>query len=159
MARKAHYRPFAPENTRYVTDAVADDGCAMILKASQPSGGGVGQALDGQRLVAAAYAGAPPSGTKFLGVALNQVKNVDLSTYPRSSFKPTDTNVGEPVAIGEWCEVWTNKITGTPALEGDAYLAADSTFGTASVNGNGVVGKWKSTKDSDGYALLQVKAF
>ena len=155
MALKPDRKVFA-ENIRWKSEAAVTAGAALTT-GTQPSGAGVGQATNLAAPVARMYTGAPATGTKFVGIAMDDVVNFDTAVTPRTSYPPTTRKVGEPFLVGESVEVWTNMITGTPALEGDAYLAADSTFGTTAVNGNGVVGKWKSTKDADGYALLQVK--
>ncbi len=84
------------------------------------------------------------------------VINYDPTLVPRSVLRPSQQFVGENVLVAEIAEVWTNEITGTPTLHGDAFLATGSTFGTVTVNANPVVGKWMSTKDSGGYALLLV---
>ena len=156
MALKADRRMLAPENIRYVSENAITEGAAVIL-GTQGTGDGVGQALNEAAVVAKSYAGAPPSGTKFLGVSLDEVRVIDTSVTPRTSYPTTTRKVGEPFAVAEYAELWTNMIVGNPAIEGDAFLAADSKFGTASVNSNPVVGKWKSTKDANGYALLRIK--
>lgn len=155
MALKPNRTVFA-ENLRWKSEAAVTAGAALTT-GTQPSGAGVGDAVNLAAPVAKMYSGAPASGTKFVGVSMDDVVAFDTTVTPRTSYPPTTRKVGEPFLVGEYVEVWTNMITGTPALEGDAYLAADSTFGVTSVNSNGVVGKWKSTKDADGYALLQVK--
>lgn len=155
MALKADRRVFA-ENIRYISDAAVTKGAALTTGA-QPSGAGVGQATNEAAPVAAMYTGAPPSGTKFVGLSLDAVVAIDTTVTPRTSYPVTTRKVGEPFCVLESGEVWTNMITGTPALFGDAYLATASTFGTAAVNGNAAVGKWMSTKDTNGYALLQIR--
>jgi hypothetical protein len=156
MALKADRRMLSPENIRCVSENAIVKGAAVIL-GTQGTGDGVGQALNEAAVVVKSYSGSPPSGTKFMGVSLDDVVPIDTTVTPRTSYPPTTRLVGEPLAIAENAELWTNMIVGTPTLEGDAYLAADSKFGVTSVNSNGVVGKWKSTKDTNGYALLQVK--
>lgn len=156
MAIKADMR-LVMHNIKYKSDAAIRAGSAVIFK-TQTSPGGQGQGINEKATVVTNYAGAPPSGTKCVGVAINDVISTYADTLPRTLLRPSQQFVGEPVLIGEIAEVWTNEITGTPAQLGDAYLAAGSTFGTTSVNSNPVVGKWMTTKDTDGYALLFVNA-
>lgn len=157
MALKSTRRVVLENPTRYKTDAVVAQGSALVLKTSQPSGAGVGEATNDERIVAVNYSGAPASGSKFLGVALDEVISLDLSKYTRQTTKTTTRVIGETLNVGEIVEVWTNKVTGTPTPMTDAFLAADSTFGTVSVNSNPAVGKWMSSKDADGYALILIK--
>ena len=173
MALKANQK-INSQTTRYVTSTGAGysplmsgstsstifAGSAVILAATQPgvpSGQGSGQAVNDQALVAMAYVGAPASGTKFLGVSHSEVKNYDLTKVPRSVLRPTEQVVGEPILIGNDVEVWTDRVTGIPVPQGDLFLAADSTFGVAAVNGNPVIGKWLTGKDAGGFAMISVK--
>jgi hypothetical protein len=156
MALKPTRRPLAPENHRFVLAGPAEQGAALILGV-QPSGAAVGVAHNEAAPVATTYVGAPPSGAKFVGVALDNVVNFDPSRTPRTSFPPTTRRPGEPVAVAEYYELHTNMVVGNPTAETPAFLAADSKFGTTAVSGLPAVGTWKSAKDADGYALLQIK--
>ncbi len=157
MAIKADMR-LVMHNIKYKSDAAIRAGSAVIFK-TQTGSGGVGQGINEKATIVTNYTGAPASGSKCVGVALNEVISTYADTLPRTLLRPTQQFVGEPVLIGEIVELWTNEITGTPAQLAPAYLATGSTFGTTSVNSNPQVGTWMTTVDTDGYALLLVNVF
>lgn len=172
MALKSNQK-INSETTRYATHSSLSPlmagsttttifaGAAVILAPTQPTGlggtQGSGQAINGDALICMAYTGSPASGVGFLGVCRTEVKNWDLTKVPRTVLRPTEAVIGEPVLIGNDCEVWTDQITGVPTPGAAAYLATGSTFGISAVNGNPSIGKWLTFKDAAGFALLSIK--
>lgn len=143
-------------NIRHICDTTGEAGVLMILKASQPSGRGVGQGINDSAPVAVPCTGTPASGARVLGVLLDDVKGIDPATQHRN-FQRTDQLVGENVAI--LCDGWvrTNKISGTPAAGDTAYIGTDGAFANSQTNSIPAVGKFDTSKDTDGFAIVTVK--
>lgn len=154
------YRPFGPVAIRK-SDAAVTRFKAVIHKAAQPDGAASGQNVGDQMAVAAMYSGTPASGSKFVGIALADVIDANLTQRPRSGLKPSTQVVGEPFPIGQFCEllVPSTVVTGTPTPNAPAYLGANSTFAVTNPNEDlPAVGTFQTAPDADGNVLLLVKA-
>ncbi len=102
MAIKADMR-LVMHNIKYKSDAAIRAGSAVIFK-TQTGSGGVGQGINEKATIVTNYTGAPASGSKCVGVALNEVISTYADTLPRTLLRPTQQFVGEPVLIGEIVE-------------------------------------------------------
>lgn len=142
-------------NPDFICDVAAEAGQVLIIKATQPSGRGVGQAINDAAPVAT-LSSSPPSGTVVAGLLLTDVQDIDEAVQHRNYQKVTQVK-NENACLLTNGYVWTNKITGTPAIGGAAYLAANGTLGTSQTNSIPAVGEWKSSKDTDGYAKVYIK--
>lgn len=137
-----------------VTDAAAEAGRIAVLKASSGRAVGAGYG-DAQKLVAQ-VSGTPASGTRVVGVFLDDVVSLDQTRQHRN-FQKTQQVVGEPVALLTDGWVVTNAIVGTPAAGDTAYLGADSKFANSQTNSIPAVGYFETAADADGYAKVVVK--
>jgi fructose-1,6-bisphosphatase/sedoheptulose 1,7-bisphosphatase-like protein len=100
-----------------------------------------------------AYAAAA-SGSKPIGVLLNDVVNIDL-TRQHINWHKDEVQLGGKVTLLRQGQVTTNKVTGSPAAGVDAYVGASGLIGTSSTNAV-KIGTFLSSVDADGYAKLSV---
>lgn len=114
--------------------------------------GGSGVSMDDAGAVVA-YASVA-SGSKPVGVLLNDVVNIDL-TRQHINWHKDEVQLGGKVTLLRQGQVTTNKVTGSPAAGVDAYVGASGLVGTSSTNAV-KIGQFLSTTDSDGYAKLSV---
>ena len=104
---------------------------------------------------------ASPSGMVPVGMLLADVVSLDLSKYARNVYKNEQVS-GEKVPLATKGWLVTDKIYGTPAIGGTAYLgysgylSPTSTDGNESDEGNAVVGKFLSTLDENNYARVAI---
>ena len=143
-------------NIRHICDTSGEAGTLMQVKASQPTGRGVGQGINGSAPVAVPVTGTPASGIRILGVLIDDVVSIDPVKQHRNTQR-TDQLVGENVCIITDGFVRTNKITGTPAAGDTAYVGANGTFANSQTNSIPAVGKFETAKDTDGFAVVTVK--
>lgn len=115
---------------------------------------GVGVSMDDANAVVE-YA-ATVSGSKPLGVLLNDVVNLDL-TRQHINWHKDEVQVGGKVTVLRQGQVTTNMIvsTATPVAGSDAYVGVSGLIGTSSTN-SVKIGQFLSGKDSDGYAKVSV---
>ncbi len=139
-----------------VAAAVVEAGSAVVYS-TQSGATGTGDGHNEKAPLVGVYAGATPVGTKFAGIAQDDVVNVDLSVTPRYALKDTDRVLNETFLIGEWGEWQTNKVTGSPVAGDIAYLTAGSCFGPTQVGVIPAVGVFKTAKDADGYATILIQ--
>jgi len=114
---------------------------------------GSGAAMDSSSSVATVAAEA--SGSKPLGILLNDVVNID-QTRQHINWHKDEVQQGSKVTILTKGFVVTDQIDGTPTAGQVAYIAdsgkiSGSQDGTASA-----IGKFLSTKDADGYAKVSI---
>lgn len=143
-------------NIRHICDTTGEAGTLMQLKTSQPTGRAVGQGINDQAPVAIPVTGTPASGTKILGVLLDDVKGIDPVTQHRN-FQRTDQLTGENVCILTDGFVRTNKIVSTPSAGDIAYVGANGAFSASQTNSIPAVGRFETSKDTDGYAIVVIK--
>lgn len=115
---------------------------------------GVGVSMDDGNAVVA-YA-ATVSGSKPVGVLLNDVVNLDL-TRQHINWHKDETQVGGKVTLLRNGQVTTNMLVAgtTPSAGADAYVGASGYIGTSSTNAV-KIGQFLSAKDTDGYAKVSV---
>ncbi len=115
---------------------------------------GVGISMDDGNAVVA-YAAAV-SGSKPVGVLLNDVVNLDL-TRQHINWHKDETQVGGKVTLLRQGQVTTNMLVAgtTPSAGADAYVGASGYIGTSSTNAV-KIGQFLSAKDTDGYAKVSV---
>jgi hypothetical protein len=116
------------------------------------STGGSGVSMDDASAVVA-YAAAA-SGSKPVGVLLNDVVNLDL-TRQHINWHKDEVQVGGKVTLLRQGQVTTNKVAGSPAAGVDAYVGASGLIGTSSTNAV-KIGQFLSAVDADGYAKVSV---
>ncbi len=126
---------------------------------------GSGAALDqSSSLVATPTGGATPtasvSGKKPVGLLLNDMVNNDLTRTHGNWHKDEQQIAGKVTLLVEgW--VVTNKVSGTPTAGDPAYFNASGELTpTNPSNGSGTwpsaVGTFRSAKDADGYAKVEI---
>jgi hypothetical protein len=115
---------------------------------------GSGVAMDDANAVVA-YA-ATVSGSKPLGILLNDVVNLDL-TRQHINWHKDEVQLGGKVSLLRQGQVTTNMLVAaiTPAAGVDAYVGASGLIGTSSTN-SVKIGTFLGSKDSDGYVKLSV---
>lgn len=115
---------------------------------------GVGVSMDDGNAVVA-YA-AVVSGSKPVGVLLNDVVNLDL-TRQHINWHKDETQVGGKVTLLRNGQVTTNSLVAgtTPSAGADAYVGVSGLIGTSSTNAF-KIGQFLSAKDTDGYAKVSV---
>jgi hypothetical protein len=115
---------------------------------------GSGVSMDDANAVVA-YA-ATVSGSKPLGILLNDVVNYDL-TRQHINWHKDEVQVGGKVALLRQGQVTTNMVVGnaSPSAGVDAYVGVSGLVGTSSSN-SVKIGQFLSSKDADGYVKLSV---
>lgn len=115
---------------------------------------GVGISMDDGNAVVA-YA-ATVSGSKPVGVLLNDVVNLDL-TRQHINWHKDETQVGGKVTLLRQGQVTTNMLVSdaVPSAGADAYVGVSGLIGTSSTNAV-KIGQFLSAKDTDGYAKVSV---
>lgn len=103
-----------------------------------------------------AYPTGVVSGTKPAGVLLNDVVNLDL-TRQHLNWHKDEMQVGGKVTLLRQGQVSTNMVaTGqTPSAGVDAYYDGNGLFTTVSTDST-KVGRFLSSKDSDGYVKVDI---
>jgi hypothetical protein len=123
------------------------------------STGGSGVAMDDASAVVAYVAAA--SGSKPVGVLLNDVVNLDL-TRQHINWHRDEVQQGGKVTLLQVGQVTTDWVTGDPAAGDSAYVGASGYFSSTAPtdddteNENYRVGRFLSSKDSDGYVKVAV---
>lgn len=124
------------------------------------STGGSGAAMD-QSQALVTYS-ANPSGKRAVGLLLEDMVNYDL-TRQHANFYRDEMQQGGKVALMQKGWAVTNSLVGTPTIGDYAVLDNSGNLGVitiANYTPNGVnkpyVGYWKSVKDEDGYAKVQI---
>lgn len=141
---------------RYISEAAMEAGICVVVKSSQPTGRGVSPGYNDAAPVAVKVSGTPASGTRPIGMLLDNVVSIDPTKQHRN-YQRVESLIGEPMCVltDGWCR--TNMITGTPAAGDPAYLGVDSTFDTTQRNSIPAVGKFVTAKGTDGFAIVSVK--
>lgn len=114
--------------------------------------GGSGIAMDDANAVVS-YA-AVASGSKPIGILLNDVVNIDL-TRQHINWHRDEVQLGGKVTLLRQGQVSTNKVAGSPAAGVDAYVGASGLIGTSSTNAV-KIGQFLSAVDADGFAKVSV---
>jgi len=153
--------------------ATAERGTVVILSA-----GGSGAAMDDSAALVTYPTKAFGSGEYPIGILMNDVVSGDL-TKTHINYQKDEVQTGGKVTICRRGTVLTNMFAGSPTAGQAAYIGSTATDGklTGITLGNGSaplmftnafsptgggtsvvtrVGTWLSSKDSDGYAKLDV---
>jgi hypothetical protein len=141
------------DELRYFMNQVSDNGVIVSLSTA-----GSGVAMDAAlNLVTVA---ANSSGAKPVGLLLDEVVNIDQTRFHINEHK-RQANVGNKVAIMQKGWATTNAVL--TATAGTAAVLASSGYVTNATDTNGLgnvtqpkVGKFKTNKDEDGFAVLYV---
>jgi hypothetical protein len=121
--------------------------------------GGSGVAMDDANAVVTYVTAA--SGAKPVGVLLNDVVNLDL-TRQHINWHKDEVQVGGKVTLLQVGQVTTDKVTGTINPGQTAYVGASGLFtatpptDSLTEDANYRVGKFLSSRDSDGYVKVAV---
>jgi hypothetical protein len=115
---------------------------------------GSGVSMDDANAVVAYVAAV--SGTRPIGVLLNDVVNLDL-TRQHINWHKDEVQVGGKVTLLRIGQVTTDRLVGgiTPTAGTPAYVGANGLIGTSSTN-SVQIGTFLSGKDADGYAKVSV---
>ncbi len=127
-------------------------GVGLIIKTSG-SGVAIGDSAGKADLAA------DPSGSKFAGLLMNDVVNVDQTRYHRN-FHKDETMISERCTLMRKGKITTDKVTGSPSPGDPAYLVANGVFSPTRSATGGIVaspfaGEFKSLKDADGFATIE----
>lgn len=133
----------------YFMNSVAERGGIVSLSGT----GGSGAAMDQSANLVAEVAN--PSGSKPVGVLLQDVVNIDLTRQHLNHFK-NEVQKGGKVAVLRQGYVVTNKIQGTPTAGSPAYVGHSGLISATNVGSATVIGEFRSSKDQDGYAKVEV---
>jgi hypothetical protein len=134
----------------YFMDTVAERGGVVVHTTS-----GSGASLDDGNAVVA-YPTGVVSGTKPAGLLLNDVVNLDL-TRQHINWYRDEVQVGGKVTLLRQGQVTTDMVASgqTPTAGIDAYYDVTGKFTTVSTNST-KVGRFLSSKDSDGYVKVDI---
>jgi hypothetical protein len=148
MALKPHRIETLTDISFFMNTTAERGGIASVVTA------GSGQSLD-DALAVVGYV-ATVSGTKPIGVLLNDVVNLDL-TRQHINWHKDEMQVGGKVTLLRQGQVTTNSLLPgtTPTAGTPAYVGASGLIGTSSTNAV-QIGSFLSSKDADGYAKLSV---
>jgi hypothetical protein len=115
---------------------------------------GSGVAMDDANAVVA-YAAAA-SGSKPVGVLLNDVVNLDL-TRQHINWHKDEVQIGGKVTVLRVGQVTTDRLVSgiSPTTGSDAYVGASGLIGTSSTNAV-KIGQFLGSVDADGYAKVSV---
>ncbi len=115
---------------------------------------GSGVSMDDANAVVAYVAAV--SGTRPIGVLLNDVVNLDL-TRQHINWHKDEVQVGGKVTLLRVGQVTTDRLVSgiTPTAGTPAYVGASGLIGTTSTNAV-QIGTFLSGKDADGYAKVSV---
>ena len=99
---------------------------------------------------------ASPSGTVPAGVLLNDVVNLDL-TRQHINWHKDEVQIGSKVTVLRQGQVTTDMVVSedSPAAGNNAYYGVNGLFSTSSTN-SVKVGRFLSSKDSDGYVKVDI---
>ena len=124
------------------------------------SSGGSGVSMDDANAKVTAR-NATASGSKPVGVLLNDVVNLDL-TRQHINFHQDEVQKGSKVTLLQIGQITTNNISGTPAAGDPAYLGVSGVFSNAAVSDSNQendyyrVGRFLSGKDQNSFAKVAV---
>lgn len=149
MALKPDRKYTDGTDIHYFMNETAERG---IIVVHDTTTSGVGAAMDDGNAVVKVPTGA--SGTPA-GLLLNDVVNLDL-TRQHINWHQDEVQLGGKVTVLTHGWVVTDQIVSgeTPTAGDAAYFAASGELSTTSTSDQ--VGKWLSSKDSDGYAKVEI---
>lgn len=138
------------QNISYTCSNAAERGVVLVLSTS---GSGISQGDS----AGIATLSTSASGTKPLGILMNDVVSLDETLYHRNFHKDT-TKTGERCTLLKKGTVTTNKVTGTPAVNDVAYLTSNGvlTPTNAGAAATPPVGVFDSILDENGYAKVSI---
>jgi len=155
MALKADRHELQTDISFFMDEVASRGGIACL------STGGSGAALD-QSAALVTYSAAAASGAIPVGLLLNEMVNIDL-TRQHINFHKDEVQKGSKVTLLRKGWVVTDHIYPghTPAIGGLAYVNHSGYLGTAGPGAGGVleegiVGRFLSTKDEDGYVKVEI---
>ena len=147
-----------PDRIELLTDVsffmntTAERGGVAGLASASTAGSGV--SMDDANAVVAYVAAV--SGTRPIGVLLNDVVNIDL-TRQHINWHKDEVQLGGKVTLLRQGQVATNQLVAgiSPTAGTPAYVGASGLIGTSSTNAV-QIGSFLSAKDADGYAKVSV---
>lgn len=148
MALKGDINP-VQTNIDFFLNETAERGLFLVYSTA-----GSGAAMDDSAALATVTTS--PSGKVVLGVLLNDMVNLDL-TRQHINWHKDEVQKGGKVTILNKGWVVTNAVSGTPTAGQTAYLAQDGKASPTQLNtGCPVVGVFRSIKDANGYAKIDI---
>jgi hypothetical protein len=156
MALKADRHEQTTDISFFYTAGTATRGGVVVLDAALASGAAMDQGVNQVRYSQATATSVP------VGILLNDVVDKDLTRTHLNWFKDELQKGGKVTVMTEgW--VVTNMIDNVTITPGQVAYASATTAGnltnvaaTATASGNLAVGRFMSTKDTDGYAKVWV---
>jgi hypothetical protein len=155
MALKGDRNVFVSDVSFFMNEAATRGGVVCLSTA------GSGASMDDSSALVT-YA-ADPSGKKPIGLLLNDMVNIDQTRQKINPYKDEVQKGGKVNLLMDGFVV-TNYITpnDTPSAGQTAYIGPSGYIGTgvhstSDANDEVAVGRFLSTKDSDGYAKVYVK--
>jgi hypothetical protein len=133
----------------FCNDASAERGVVVVH-----STGGSGVAMDDS--LAVVTVSASQSGTKPVGLLLNDVVSLDL-TRQHINWHKDEVQTGSKVTLLRQGQVTTNMVVSgvSPTIGEDAYYGANGKLTNVSTN-SVKVGRFLSVKDADGYIKVDI---
>jgi len=99
---------------------------------------------------------ADPSGAVPKGILVQDVNPALSSTRDYKNFHNLEIRPGEKCTLIRQGWVVTDKITGTPAVGGTAYVGASGLISTTQASGAVAIGRFETTVDADGFARVSI---
>lgn len=159
MALKGDRITSIPQDIRYFMYTTGERGSIVVLDTSHTA---TGVALDDPENVVKLPANQFGSGEVPVGLLLNDVVNVDLTKYKLNEHKD-EVQVYSKVTVARRGTYTTNWISGSPSPGDKAYIGEGGALTNVTGNHPGTagalstqVGRWISSKDSDGYATVEI---
>jgi hypothetical protein len=156
MALKPDREELAHDISWYMNEVAERGGVVTQLTAGS---GGAWKTVMGDTHNLVTYAAAPTSGSRPVGLLLNDMVNVDVGLGMTQRFGQRDEMpVGGKCTLLRRGWVTTNKIVGTPVGGESAFVGPSGLIGPAGAPGITTVpvGSFLGSKDEDGYARVSV---
>ena len=147
------YRTPGFDDMSYFMNETGEAGSVVVFVTSVS---GLGEAMDDADARVQLPNATNGSGEYPAGILMGDVVNRDL-TYTHLNQHKRESQVGGKVGVRRHGEVLTNRIAVGVAPQAGlaAYFTAEGVLTNTSTNSTRI-GTWKSSKDSDGYAKLEV---
>lgn len=138
------------DDISFYMNVVAERGLIVVHASS-----GSGAAMDQADAYVAVPTGQAPSGTSPAGLLMGDMVNYDL-TRQHINWHKDEVQLGGKVQLLRKGWVVTNKISGTPTAGNVAYYTSAGLLTPTDAGSAPKVGRFLSSKDSDGYAKVDI---
>lgn len=147
------YEPFI--DVLYFMNETGAAGLVVVHDTTTPASGA---ALDDAGMLVKLPDVLLASGEYPVGMLMGDVVNLDLTRTHLNAHK-RESQVGGKVGVARNGSFVTNQISGSPSAGQDAYFTIGGFLTgntSAPTSGSKKVGVWRSSKDSDGYARVDI---